>query len=220
MTGKTKTEERPLRGKFPGGKVIYAKYKGKEYKAWLKRNGGIRFKNNIYDTPTGAAKVIIERGAVNGWNFWKYKDKSGNLVSFCGLYCADCPAYTQSIANLAADLHKELNRNKLEKVAPLLAKVPQFSAFKHYQKFDELLANMMKMKCVKPCRAGGGSPDCKIRKCVKDKALDGCWQCADFLKCKTLKLLEKYGDVDKTYLKNLRKIKKIGPAAFVKSKRA
>lgn len=73
-------KERPLRGKFPGGKMIYAKYKKKEYKAWIKRNGGIKFKGQIYDTPTGAAKDIIEKGAVNGWNFWRYKDGKGNLI--------------------------------------------------------------------------------------------------------------------------------------------
>lgn len=78
---KTKVvKERPLRGVFPGGKVIYAKYKGNTYKAWIKRNGGIRFKGKIYDSPTGAAQEIIEKGAVNGWNFWKYKDKAGNLI--------------------------------------------------------------------------------------------------------------------------------------------
>lgn len=143
-----------------------------------------------------------------------------DLIAYCGLYCPECPAYTQSIASLAADLHKELKRNELGKLSPLLAKIPQFSAFKHYQKFSDLLGTMMKMVCKKPCRAGGGSPDCQIRKCVKDKGLDGCWQCGDFQKCKTLKLLEKYGDVDKTYLKNLRKIKRQGTAAFVKAKRA
>jgi len=77
---KAKGVERPLKGTFPGGKVIYAKYKGKEYKAWVRTNGGIRFKGQLYDTPTGAAKAIIERGTVNGWNFWKYKDKAGNLI--------------------------------------------------------------------------------------------------------------------------------------------
>ena len=143
-----------------------------------------------------------------------------DLIAYCGLYCAECPAYTQSIANLAGDLHKELSRNKLEEIAPALAKIPEFSAFKHYQKFSVLLGTMMNMKCDKPCRTGGGSPDCQIRKCVKEKGLVGCWQCGDFQKCKTLKLLEKYGDVDKTYLKNLRKIKRQGPAAFVKSKKS
>lgn len=144
--------------------------------------------------------------------------RKADLIAYCGLYCAECPAYTQSIANLAADLHKELRRNKLEKIAPLLAKISAFRAFKHYQEFSDLLGTMMKMVCEKPCRAGGGSPDCQIRKCVKDKGFDGCWQCGGFQKCKTLKLLEKYGDVDKTYLKNLRRIKRQGPAAFVKAK--
>ena len=77
---KVKGVERPLKGTFPGGKVIYAKYKGKDYKAWVRTNGGIKFKGQLYDSPSGAARAIIERGAVNGWNFWKYKDSSGNLV--------------------------------------------------------------------------------------------------------------------------------------------
>lgn len=82
---KAKGVERPLKGTFPGGKVIYATYKGKEYKAWVRTNGGIRFRGRTYDTPSGAAKVIIERGAVNGWNFWKYKDGSGNLATIGNL---------------------------------------------------------------------------------------------------------------------------------------
>ena len=131
------------------------------------------------------------------------------------MYRADCPAYTQSLANLAGDLHKELNRNKFDKVAPALAKIPAFRAFKHYQKFFDLLGTMMKMKCDKPCRAGGGSAKCRIRKCAKKKNLAGCWQCDDFPTCK---LLEDLGDVDKTYLKNLRKLKRLGPVAFIKQK--
>jgi len=78
--GKATSKGRPLRGIFPGGKVIYATYKGKDYKAWVKRNGGIKFRGNIYETPTGVAKVIIEKGAVNGWNFWKFKKEKGKLV--------------------------------------------------------------------------------------------------------------------------------------------
>ena len=138
-----------------------------------------------------------------------------DFIAYCGMYCAECPAYTQSIANLAGDLHKELNHNKLEKVAPMLAKIPQFGAFKHYQKFDDLLVTMMKMICKKPCRAGGGSAKCRIRICAKMNKFDGCWQCDDFPSCK---LLEDLGDIDKTYLKNLRKIRRIGPGAFVKAK--
>jgi hypothetical protein len=77
---KRKMVKRPLRGVFPRGKVIYASYKGKDYKAWVRTNGGIRFNGQTYDSPSGAAKAILDRGAVNGWRFWKYKDKDGNLV--------------------------------------------------------------------------------------------------------------------------------------------
>jgi len=76
---KTTKTARLLHGKFPGGKVIYATYKKKDYKAWIKSNGGIRFNGRIYDTPSAAGKAVRKR-ATNGWVFWRYKDRSGNLV--------------------------------------------------------------------------------------------------------------------------------------------
>ncbi|MBA7679263.1 hypothetical protein ES703_87550 [subsurface metagenome] len=71
--------ERPLKGLLRDYQRIYASYKGKDYKAKVLPSGSIKFNGKLYNTPSGAAHVIIERGAVNGWNFWKYKDKSGNL---------------------------------------------------------------------------------------------------------------------------------------------
>jgi hypothetical protein len=141
-----------------------------------------------------------------------------NLISYCGLYCGDCPAYTQSIANLAKELRQELRRSKCDKAAPALGKIPSFGAFKHYRQFCDLLGTMIKMRCKKPCRTGGGYAQCRIKKCVKKKGLLGCWQCDDFPACTTLGTLEEYGDVDRTYLKNLRKIRRQGPAAFIKAK--
>ncbi len=82
---KTGKSERPLSGVFSGGKVIYGSYKGKEYKAWVLANGGIKYKGRIYATPSGAGKAVITKGAVNGWNFWKYKDKSGELRKIADL---------------------------------------------------------------------------------------------------------------------------------------
>jgi len=72
-------ESRPLKGKFPTGKMIYANYKGENYKAWVNSIGRIRYAETRYDTPTAAAKAIVSHGSVNGWIFWEYKDKSGNL---------------------------------------------------------------------------------------------------------------------------------------------
>ncbi|MFA5424675.1 MAG: DUF3795 domain-containing protein [Phycisphaerae bacterium] len=143
--------------------------------------------------------------------------KAISSIAYCGLVCGKCAGYTQSIANLADDLQKELVRNKCDKAAKPLSKIPVFAALKHYDKFNAVLDCFRQMRCKKMCRAGGGSPDCKIKKCVKEKGLLGCWQCGSFEKCKTLSLLEKYGDTDKSYLKNLRKIKKYGPAAVAKA---
>jgi len=77
---KSKTKSLPLKGLLRNGQGIYANYKGRHYNAVVYSSGNIRLKGKTYSTPTGAAKDIIERGAVNGWSFWKYKDKSGNLV--------------------------------------------------------------------------------------------------------------------------------------------
>jgi len=80
LTGRAKAVNRPLKGLLRNYQRIYANYKGKEFKAKVLPSGSVKFNDKIYDSPSGAAKNIIERGAVNGWNFWKYKDKSGNLV--------------------------------------------------------------------------------------------------------------------------------------------
>ena len=64
---------------------IYATYKGKQYKANVFKSGQITLNGKLYDTPSGAGKAVIDKGAVNGWHFWKYKDKSGELVQIVKL---------------------------------------------------------------------------------------------------------------------------------------
>jgi hypothetical protein len=75
-----KTGERPLHGCFPEGKVIYANYKGKEYKAWVYSNGRIKVKGKLFDSPSMAGISVTKKKTMNGWRFWKYKDKNGELV--------------------------------------------------------------------------------------------------------------------------------------------
>jgi len=75
-----KRMDRPLKGLFPTGKCLYTTYKGKDYKAWVNSSGTIEFNGKRYDSPSSAALAILDSGTVNGWWFWKYKDKSGNLV--------------------------------------------------------------------------------------------------------------------------------------------
>ncbi|MFH1218996.1 MAG: hypothetical protein V1694_00890 [Candidatus Eisenbacteria bacterium] len=69
---------RPLKGLFPTGKTLYAKYKGKEYKAFVHTSGRITMGDSSYLNPTSAAKAITNTSK-NGWHFWKYKDDAGKL---------------------------------------------------------------------------------------------------------------------------------------------
>jgi len=72
--------ERPLKDVFPQGKVIYAAYRGKDYKAWVRTNGRIKFAGNVYNSPSLAGIAVTKKETINGWKFWKYKSKKGKLV--------------------------------------------------------------------------------------------------------------------------------------------
>ena len=76
-----KSGERPLKGLLKNWQRLYATYKGKDYKAMVRPNGVIEvFPNRErFDSPSGAAKAIANREK-DGWKFWKYKDKNGELV--------------------------------------------------------------------------------------------------------------------------------------------
>jgi hypothetical protein len=75
----------PLKALLRNGQGIYARYKGKDYHAVVYSSGLIRFEGQTYETPTGAAMAVIDKGAVNGWNFWKYRDENGELVPLTNL---------------------------------------------------------------------------------------------------------------------------------------
>ena len=72
--------DKPLKGYFPGGKRIYATYKGKDYKAWVYKTGTIKYNGNLYNSPSTAGKAVKGGKATNGWSFWKYKNKDGELL--------------------------------------------------------------------------------------------------------------------------------------------
>jgi hypothetical protein len=140
-----------------------------------------------------------------------------DLIGYCGLCCADCPGHTQTAANLAEDLRKQLEHDHFEKMAVMLKKVPSCKEFRNYDKFYNLLCIMTKLRCNKLCRSNSIKTKCKIRSCARKKGLDGCWQCDDFPTCKKLKDLEPHHGA--AHLKNLRKLKRYGQTAFLKGKR-
>ena len=142
---------------------------------------------------------------------------NASLIAFCGLYCGDCHGFQGKIPDLARDLRKELRRMRYDKFAGFIS---MYSFGKDFQNYDEcykVLGAMVKFRCRKGCRAGGGSPFCKIRKCAKTNELEGCWSCEEYNTCDKLDFLNPvHGDAHR---KNLRRIQRTGKDAFLKGKR-
>jgi hypothetical protein len=144
------------------------------------------------------------------------KVQDQKLIAYCGLYCGDCHGFTGIIPDLARDLRKELREIHYDKFAAFISTYSFGKDFKNYDECYKVLGAMVKFRCRKGCRSGGGSPFCKIRKCVLKKGLDGCWECSEFEDCKELEFLETvHGNA---HIKNLREIKKKGKKEFVKGK--
>jgi len=143
------------------------------------------------------------------------KDK--NLIAYCGLYCGDCFGYKGKIADLARDLRKELRQSRFDKTAESLSTLSFFEVFKNYPQCYEVLGALVKFRCKRACKGGGGPPFCKMRKCCQKKGIEGCWQCDEFEACNKLDFLKpNHGDA---HLKNLRIIKKEGVDNFLKGKK-
>jgi len=108
-----------------------------------------------------------------------------------------------TVSEAAKSLRRELRAAKLKdawKDIPFLGE---------YEPFKKALDGLAMLRCTNACRGGGGNPWCKIRKCCQKKGFVGCWGCTDFETCN--KLLERY-------IKNLKKIKRVGIDGFIKAK--
>ena len=139
------------------------------------------------------------------------------LIAYCGLYCGDCFGYQGKIADLARDLRKELRQAKFAKIAESLSANSFFAVFQNYGQCYEVLGAMVKFRCKRTCRGGGGPPFCKMRTCCQKKGIDGCWQCEEFETCEKLNFLKSsHGEA---HLKNLRMLQKQGIKAFIEGKR-
>jgi hypothetical protein len=140
-----------------------------------------------------------------------------DLIGYCGLYCGDCFSYKGEIADLARDLRKKLREEKFNRLSQEWAKVGFFKELKNYRECYEVLDALVKFRCKKTCRGGGGPPFCEVRKCCQAKGIQGCWECDEFETCDKLDFLK---PIHKdAHLKNLRKIMKKGVDEFLKGKR-
>ncbi|UCF70230.1 MAG: DUF3795 domain-containing protein [candidate division WOR-3 bacterium] len=141
--------------------------------------------------------------------------KSIRSIAYCGLSCGDCFIHKGKIADLSRDLRKELRMSKFDRFAGVIGKF--FKQYRNYDKTYELLGMMVKLRCKRMCRSGGGPPACKIRNCCARKGIVGCWKCETFEQCQKLDFLRAVHD--DAHIKNLRILKRKGVKQFIRGKK-
>lgn len=142
-------------------------------------------------------------------------EQDTKLIAACGLYCGDCIMRKGEIADLARDLRRKLREERFGTRTEGLSKF--LKPLAHYEQCYETLGAMVRLRCRRACTEGGGFPGCRPRICAAKKGLRGCWECDEFETCGKLDFLKAvHGDA---HLKNLRRLKRRGPEAFVTGRR-
>lgn len=131
------------------------------------------------------------------------------LTSYCGLCCSDCIPSRQEFFSLADALDEALNGLQFEQYAKL--KSASTAEFRKYPAFLSVLTHIRKLRCLGPCRSGGGKPGCRIRQCAQDKGFSGCWQCRERKGCS---LLDRLRPVHPHLDEHLDLIQQSGPAGW------
>ena len=138
-------------------------------------------------------------------------------VAYCGLHCGSCFSHEGRVADLARDLRKALRDCRFERTAETLGQISFFKEFNNYSTCYQVLGAMVKLRCGKTCRSGGGNPRCRIKQCSLRKGYSGCWECAEFKDCRKLSSVLEHNHGD-AHIKNLRAIKKKGVDEFLDGK--
>jgi hypothetical protein len=110
-------------------------------------------------------------------------EEATNYTAYCGLYCFDCNRSKSEFFRLIADMEQWLTALKFDQYAAYKASTnPQFA---EYPAFRRVLKSAKDLACV-TCRDEANTSPCRIRKCVLDKGIAGCWDCASASSCELL----------------------------------
>lgn len=119
-----------------------------------------------------------------------------NLLSPCGLYCGVCAVYIA---------HKEDNSKFKEKLSPIyLAKPEDLHCTGCMSRDEDQIFFFCKM--------------CNIKSCVKERNLEGCYQCDDF-PCDHINNFP-FGPGKKEIFRTIPRWKELGTEAWVKEEEA
>lgn len=157
------------------------------------------------------------------------------FVCACGLTCSDCLFYKKEIYETADKLKQLIKAARIDtflsimsnqevnaSVADHLSEDKEsfnsyFKMFKKLPEFLEVLDGLIEIQCRTTCREANGcsmcgtTKECAVIKCVKEKQLEGCWDCEENETCP--KLIFQKMSYGKTISENLSIMKEKGYSA-------
>ena len=116
-------------------------------------------------------------------------------TSFCGLWCGDCIPANEKIYELTSELNQLLAEIGFKNYSDFKSK--KVSEFNDYDIFIRVLNAFEKLHCYNYCRKGprseaGCNTACKIRVCVIEKNIEGCWECDIYTSCERITRMESF----------------------------
>jgi hypothetical protein len=102
-----------------------------------------------------------------------------NQVAYCGVTCGTCGQGSGKAAKTAKQILELINEIEVKEWAP---SVPG-GAELDWTSTERTLKWMTKNTNCKGCERGGGSPDCAIRVCAKEKGFSLCNECDELESC-------------------------------------
>ena len=104
-------------------------------------------------------------------------EKKTYQCGICGVYCGQCPNGNGRVKVIAGELKRLVDTVRYGWLE--LPEVKSGFKFSEFRKGLEWFANSQCPMCLN----GGGAP-CENRKCAKEKKLESCLLCNDYLTCK------------------------------------
>jgi hypothetical protein len=131
-------------------------------------------------------------------------------ICACGLNCSDCLFYKKEIYETAGKLRELIKESQIDTFLSIMSKAEvnssvarhlnesperfyeNFKMFNKLPDFLEVLDGIIGIQCKTTCQESGGcsmcgaTKECATIKCVKEKQLNGCWECSENEKCTEL----------------------------------
>lgn len=112
-----------------------------------------------------------------------------DVVGPCGIKCGECAMGNGTMRGTAIDLSNYL---RMYDVASWASAIPGGDAIDFKQLEQGLIWVQSSMKCP-GCLSGGGSTECPIRICSKEKGHASCSQCSSLRPCTKFDWLGEHG---------------------------